>query len=141
MRDKLNANGQAVLDVVRAAHNHPTAIEIFDEVKDVRPGIGLASVYRILHHLVRQGKIRELKSNDDSSRYDGHVQRHDHAVCTQCGALLDIPMAIPLTQDILKAAAQATGIQLESHELRLYGICPNCQAQSQAGRQMEDARA
>ena len=137
MREKLNANAQAILDVVRATDTHPTATEIYDEVRKVRPQIGLASVYRILRHLVHDGYVLELKNSDESCRYDGHITRHDHAICTECGALLDVPMDVPLAQEILQAAAQATGIQLRSHEVRLYGLCPTCQEQQKRAREAE----
>jgi Fe2+ or Zn2+ uptake regulation protein len=107
---------------------HPTATEIYDEVRKVRPQIGLATVYRILRNLVQHGYVLELKNSDESCRYDGHITRHDHAICTECGALLDVPMDVPLAQEILQNAALAAGIQLQSHEVRLYGRCPACQA-------------
>jgi Fe2+ or Zn2+ uptake regulation protein len=129
MKEKLTSNAQAVLDIVREAHNHPTALEIYEAVKHVRPHMGLASVYRILHHLVDQDYIKELGRSDDSCRYDGNISRHDHAVCTTCGALLDVPLEITVPQEVLQAAAQATGIALGSHEVRLYGRCSSCQAQ------------
>ena len=126
MKEKLNTNALAVLDIVRATHNHPTALEIYDAVKQKRPRIGLASVYRILHQLVERGYINELGRSDESCRYDGQTSRHDHAVCTICGALLDIPIEIVLPQEVLQNAAQAAGITLKSHEVRLYGQCPSC---------------
>jgi Fur family transcriptional regulator, peroxide stress response regulator len=128
MKEKLNANAQAVLDTVLATRTHPTAAEVYDVVKQNRPNIGLASVYRILHHLVEQGYIHELRHSDDSCRYDGHITRHDHAICTECGSLIDVPIEIQLTPEILQEAAQSAGIELRSHELRLYGICPACRA-------------
>ena len=128
MREKLNANAQAVLEAVQAAENHPTASEVYDAVKQKRPQIGLASVYRILHNLVQQEHIREIRHNDEICRYDGHIERHDHAICTECGALLDVPVAIQLPAEVVKAAAEATGITITSHELRLYGFCPQCSA-------------
>lgn len=128
MSEKLNANAQAILEVVRAADTHPTATEIYDVVRETRPQIGLASVYRSLHSLVERGYIREIKDSEESCRYDGHTERHDHAICTECGALLDVPVEVSLTHDALEAAAQAAGIQLQSHEVRLYGLCPDCQA-------------
>ncbi len=127
MKEKLNINAQAVLDVVCAANNHPTALEIYEEVKRARPRMGLASVYRILHHLVERGYIKEVGRNDESCRYDGNISRHDHAVCIVCGALLDIPVEIVLPQEVLQVAAQAAGIELGSHEVRLYGRCSSCQ--------------
>ncbi len=63
----------------------------------------------------------------DSSRYDACTYRHDHAICTECGALLDIPLEIQLSMEELRAAAQATGLELGSHEVRIYGRCTACQ--------------
>jgi Fur family transcriptional regulator, peroxide stress response regulator len=130
MKEKLNENAQAVLDIVCAAHNHPTAQEIYEAVKNVRPRIGVATVYRILHQLVEQGYIKEVGHSGECCRYDGHISRHDHAVCTVCGALLDVPVEVSVPLEALQAAAQATGITLSSHELRLYGRCSSCQAQN-----------
>lgn len=126
-QEKLNSNAQAVLDIARAAQNHPTALEIYEAVKRVRPRIGLASVYRILHHLVEQGYIKVVGRNDESYRYDGNVSRHDHAVCTVCGALLDVPIEVAVPEEALQRAARATGIELGSHEVMLYGLCSSCQ--------------
>ncbi|GAC1361218.1 MAG: transcriptional repressor [Ktedonobacteraceae bacterium] len=124
----LNENAQAVLDAVRSAHNHPTALDIYETVKLQRSRIGLASVYRILHNLVEQGYIRELRMGDENfSRYDGHTARHDHAICRSCGKLLDLPVEITLSHQALQDAAQAAGIKLETHEVRLYGLCVSCQ--------------
>lgn len=123
----LHANAHAVLDVLRDTHTHPTAQEIYETVRQVRPNIGLATVYRILHQLTEQGLIRGL--GDSEARYDAHTARHDHAVCTQCGALLDIPMNIVVAQEALQQAAQAAGVELTSHEIRIYGRCKACQEQ------------
>jgi Fur family peroxide stress response transcriptional regulator len=128
IKEQLNANAQAVLDVVRAQHNHPSALEVYEAVRRVRPRMGLASVYRILHHLVERGEIRELGRSEERFRYDGQISRHDHAVCTDCGALLDLPVEIAMSQEALESAARAVGIELSSHEVRLYGRCPSCRA-------------
>ncbi len=126
MKEKtLNANVQAVLDVVRATKQHPTALEIYEKVRHERPRIGLATIYRILHQLTQQGMIRAI--GETESRYDAHIERHDHAICTSCGALLDIPVEVTLTNEALQAAASAAGIELDSHEVRLYGRCAACQ--------------
>ncbi len=127
LKEKLNINAQAVLDVVRSIPTHPTALEVYERVKQVRPRIGLASIYRILGHLVEQEYIREITYGDESSRYDGRVTRHDHGVCTSCGALLDLPIDVSVSQQVLQQAAQAAGLELDTHEVRLYGRCASCQ--------------
>ena len=109
MEELLNANARAILDVVRATQNHPTALEVYERVRLLRPRIGLATVYRILHQLSEQGLINELGQNAECNRYDGRTGRHDHAICTTCGTLLDIPIEISLSSEVLQAAAQAAG--------------------------------
>ena len=126
--EQLHGNARAVLEVIRATEQHPTAQEVYERVRQVRPRIGLATVYRILHQLAEQGLIKELGRGSDGSRYDARTQRHDHAVCIECGALLDIPLDMEVPSDALQAAAQATGLELVSHEVRIYGRCPQCQA-------------
>src|SRR5260370_37232972 len=78
MEHTLNTNAHAVLDVLRASQNHPTALEVYESVRRARPRIGLATVYRILHQLTEQGLIKELEYGSECSRYDAHIRRHDH---------------------------------------------------------------
>lgn len=137
MKETLNENAQAVLDVVRASHSHLTAAEVYEAVRGKRSRIGIASVYRILHNLVEQGYVKELWHADESCRYDAHVERHDHAICTVCGVLLDIPIEVKVPQGVLQAAAEAAGIELSSHELRLYGRCPLCNTNKEQTAQIK----
>src|SRR5256714_15644691 len=131
MEETLNTNARAVLDVLRASDKHPTALEVYEEVRGVRPHIGLATVYRILHQLTWQGLITELGRNDESCRYDGRTNRHDHAICTECGALLDIPVELRLLDEELQAAALGAGMILGRYEVWIYGQCSIRQAKAQ----------
>ena len=126
MKETLNANARAVLEAVRASEDHPTALVVYEAVRSVRPQIGLATVYRVLHQLAEQGLIKELGQNAEC-RYDARIDRHDHAVCTNCGTLLDVPVEIHLPADVLQEAARVTGMKLRSHEVRIYGLCRSCQ--------------
>ncbi len=130
MDETLHTNARAILDIVQTAENHPTALDVFEQVRMVRPRIGLATVYRVLHQLAEQGRIKELGRNSEGCRYDAHTERHDHAICTDCGALLDIPLDVRVSGEALQAAAQATGVALSSHEVRIYGLCAACQGKA-----------
>jgi Fur family transcriptional regulator, peroxide stress response regulator len=122
MKDTLNENARAVLDVLRASEDHPTALEVYEAVRRVRSRIRLATVYCILHQLAEQGLIRELQQNSEY-RYDARTNRHDHAICTVCAALLDVPVEICLPDGVL----QAVGITMGTHGVRIYGACRSCQ--------------
>ena len=132
MDELRNENARAVLAAVREREGHPTALEVYEEVRRTRPKIGLATVYRILRQLTRRGVIRVWGDDSERARYDGRVDRHDHALCTGCGRLLDVPVEIELPHTALEQAARAAGVELGSHEVRIYGRCKDCQARSKA---------
>jgi Fe2+ or Zn2+ uptake regulation protein len=129
MREKLNANAQAVFACVQqinAENIHPTALDVYASVKQTRPHIGLASVYRILHQLVDAAYLKEVRDGEESCRYDSRTTRHDHAVCTQCGVLIDLPTDVLIKEQELLDIARTAGLELDSHEVRLYGRCSSC---------------
>lgn len=75
---------------------------------------------------------------NECSRYDARTLRHDHAICTVCGALLDIPVEIGVSNEPLQAAARAAGVELDSHEVRIYGRCSACGSLSKEERVSTD---
>jgi Fur family transcriptional regulator, peroxide stress response regulator len=115
---------QAVLEVIRGAEEHLTANEVFVGARRLLPGISFATVYNSLRYLKQEGLIGEVRFGTDATRYDRTVSRHDHAVCTACGKLIDIELKIPTS--LTKKAAELSSFQPGSIELILYGLCPNC---------------
>jgi Fur family ferric uptake transcriptional regulator/Fur family peroxide stress response transcriptional regulator len=120
---------QAVLDVLRAAPDHPTAGEVFDRVRRVAPRIGAATVYRTLALLVRTGAAREVTLGDGATvRYDGNTARHDHLVCEQCGRAADVDR--PLPEPMIAGVVAESGYRITGYDVRFRGICPECAAES-----------
>jgi Fur family ferric uptake transcriptional regulator/Fur family peroxide stress response transcriptional regulator len=115
----------AVLDVVREAHDHPTARDIYRRVKGRAPGIGFATVYRTLNLLADHGEVLELQLGDDAvARYDGNTGHHDHLVCTNCGEIVDL--SVPLPDAVLSQAARRSGYDIHGYELQFHGRCRDC---------------
>jgi Fur family ferric uptake transcriptional regulator/Fur family peroxide stress response transcriptional regulator len=132
---------RAVLDVLRAATDHPTAAEVYDRVRAVAPGIGPATVYRALGRLVETGRALELTlGNGAASRYDANTGRHDHAVCVGCGRAVDIDLPVPA--DALAELCRRTGFTITGYDLQFRGLCPACQTSgSEPARTAAYARA
>jgi Fe2+ or Zn2+ uptake regulation protein len=59
-----------------------------------------------------------------ASRYDRETERHDHALCTACGKLVDFDLTV--TKDVVRAAIRKTRFKPESIHLTLRGLCPDC---------------
>lgn len=123
-------NETLVLEALRATDQHPTAGELYDAVRLVRPRIGRATVYRALQRLEAAGRAIQVSRDSLGRRYDARVERHDHCVCSGCGRVLDVrlPLPIPPTAlDELTEIAARSGFAASTFELRLYGRCAECQ--------------
>jgi Fur family transcriptional regulator, peroxide stress response regulator len=121
----LTRQRRLVLDLVQTKDEHPTAAEVFEAASKAMPGISFATVYNSLRYLKEAGMIREIASFGKSpSRYDSETYRHDHAVCSDCGKLVDFDL--PGTVELMRSAARASRFKAESVHLTLVGLCPKC---------------
>ena len=120
----LTRQREVVLQVIRDAREHLTANEVFAAAKERLPSISFATVYNSLRYLKDAGHIAEIQFGNGASRFDRMTHRHDHAICTKCGKLVDIEMEHP--QDLIKKAAKYSKFKPESLEFTLRGLCPDC---------------
>lgn len=120
----LTKQREVVLQVIRNAHEHLTANEVFTAAKELLPTISFATVYNSLRYLKEAGLIAEITFGNGASRFDRMTHRHDHAICTDCGKLVDIEMEVPA--EILKKAARQSKFKPETLEFTLRGKCPDC---------------
>ena len=120
----LTRQREVVLKVIREAKEHLTANDVFARAKAILPSISFATVYNSLRYLKEAGHIAEIQFGNGASRFDRMTSRHDHAICTSCGKLVDIEMDIPA--EIVKRAARYSKFKPESLEFTLRGKCPEC---------------
>ena len=99
----LTKQREVVLQVIRDEDEHLTANEVFDKAKRLLPGISFATVYNSLRYLKNEGLIGEVRFGMDAARYDRKLTRHDHAICNNCGKLVDLELSIP--EGLFKEAA------------------------------------
>jgi Fur family transcriptional regulator, peroxide stress response regulator len=121
---KLTPQREAVLQVIRGREDHPTANEIFEAARAILPAISYATVYNSLRYFRETGLVREINFGDSASRYDGITERHDHAICTNCGKLVDFDLNE--AADLMRAAARKSRFKPERVYLTLMGLCPDC---------------
>ena len=120
----LTRQRDAVLQVIRESENHLTASEIYEAARRRLPSISYATVYNSLKYLKDAGLIHEISFGNGASRYDRVTERHDHALCTSCGKLVDFDLAV--SRDIVRAAVRKTRFKPETIHLTLRGLCPDC---------------
>jgi Fur family peroxide stress response transcriptional regulator len=116
----------AILKVLTENKEHPSADQIYGQVRKTFPTTSLATVYNTLECLKEMGEVLELPFGD-GNRYDGrNPSPHPHLVCTVCGRIEDLSI------DLRKTAAELAatwGYANVRPRLEFYGVCPRCQQQ------------
>ena len=108
---------QAVYD----SREHPTAQMVYDQLRPELPKLSLGTVYRNLHQMAEEGRLKEL--NGPVSRFDATVSPHTHIRCTCCGQVAD--GGLPYDESLDRMAV-AAGWRITEHNLTFSGICPAC---------------
>lgn len=114
---------QLVFDAVMTRCNHPTADQIYLDVRAVDDKISRGTVYRNLGILSEDGQIANVKV-PAADRYDSRVDRHYHLFCTGCGRVFDAPLRYHAEYDA--EIAEETGFQISRHRMIFEGLCPEC---------------
>ena len=121
---ELTKQRESVLRVIRESDKHLTANEVFDDARRLLPGISFATVYNSLRYLKNEGLIGEIRFGTGAKLYDRKLTRHDHAICNECGKLVDLE--VPLPDGLLEDAANRSKFKAATIELTLRGLCPEC---------------
>ncbi|MCI8796933.1 MAG: transcriptional repressor [Dorea sp.] len=114
---------QIVLDAVRARCDHPSADQIYLDVRTTDAKISRGTVYRNLGILSDTEEILNVKV-PSADRYDSRVDLHYHIYCTGCGKTFDAPLHYHSEYD--EQVKEATGFQVKRHRLVFEGLCPEC---------------
>lgn len=116
---------QIILDAVRARCDHPSADQIYLDVRAKDNKISKGTVYRNLGILSEMEEILNVKV-PAADRYDLRIDQHYHIYCTGCGKTFDAPINYNSEYD--EQVKEATGFQIHRHRLVFEGLCPECAA-------------
>jgi len=115
----------ALLRLLAASDGHPSASQLYEQIKDQFPTTSLATVYKTLDVLKEMGEVLELGFSGDDNRYDGkNPYPHPHLICVRCQKILDPAVSLP--QGLVQEVARSSGYQIVGHRLDFYGLCPDC---------------
>ena len=112
-----------IIEHLKSVKTHPNAEMVYVAVKKELPTISLATVYRNLNSLAKQGKILKLEINNEA-RFDGDIKFHQHCVCNSCGKIVDL-----FQPNISKYALDKfdlNGFQPSNVDVVFHGTCKEC---------------
>ena len=81
---------RVILEAVLDREDHPTADQLFEDVRGRIPGVSRTTVYRVLETLVQLGVVRRANHSEAMARFDGNTEHHHHLVCLDCHCVTDL---------------------------------------------------
>ncbi|MDN5378310.1 MAG: Fur family transcriptional regulator, peroxide stress response regulator [Clostridiales bacterium] len=107
--------------------DHPTAAELYEEIRKAYPQISLGTVYRNLNSMADAGEILRISFPDIPDRYDPNIHEHCHVACVKCGKVFDTnPLPQDLINQIAEKTQEITGVKIIDQILFLRGVCKEC---------------
>jgi Fur family transcriptional regulator, iron response regulator len=124
MLDKLAACGiqptpqrLAVAEYVLKTANHPTADEVWMNVRDRCPTLSRATVYNTLNLFAEKGLLKTQPLKEGVVVFDPHVTPHHHFIDEETGKVLDIPWnAVKVTGE-----KSLRGLEVREYQVVLRG--------------------
>ena len=121
---------RAVLEALASVDTHPTAVEVYEIVRQTVPDVSQGTVYRNLRRLIELGYAQELDYGAGAAHFDACVEPHYHVRCTECGRVADLPLdsaPTPCIEEARRVAGRAcAGWTISEHRVEFMGLCPTC---------------
>lgn len=118
---KVTAPRLEIMRYLDKNRTHPTAAEIFTDLKKKNPSLSRTTVYNTLETLMKNGVIQMLSISMTEMRYDFKKGMHHHFLCKECGCILDIDVKC----QFLDTQLNGDHFVEEVHGY-FKGICKNC---------------
>ena len=81
----------AVMQYILASHTHPSADDVYSNVRRTCPTVSRATVYNTLNLLAEKGVIKTQILRGGGLVFDANAQRHHHFIDEETGRIYDVP--------------------------------------------------
>ena len=124
MRNRKSKYQEKILEAIRGKGIHMSAEEVYRQVCQNEPSVGIATVYRQLNSLWIQKRIGRIRDKDQGYIYDGNSIPHHHLHCVVCEQYMDI--TLPYDKKLDLEVQQEEEAEITEHSIIFEGICKHC---------------
>ena len=119
-----------ILQILENSSNkHLSAEDVYKALIEAEEEVGLATVYRVLTQFESAGLVMRHHFEGGHSIFElTSVDHHDHIVCNKCGQVEEF--FDELIEEQQEKIAIKYGFKITDHSMYLYGICKNCQSET-----------
>ena len=121
---RITPSRRAILTALVRSPHHPDAETLAADARAIDPSVHVATVYRTLETLQNMGVISHVHFGHGRSTYHLSSDNHHHAVCDECGAVIQIDSG-PM-QHLAEEVMAAHGFEVNTHHFALVGRCEDC---------------
>lgn len=101
---------------------HPTADDIYGDLKKYMASISRTTVYNVLNLLCDQNVVKRIAIEKNEMRYDANMKNHIHFKCSECGGVYDLHSVV------FPEVRVPDGFYIEDVQVNINGRCPSCEA-------------
>ncbi len=135
---RVTGTRETVLEILSQTPHHLTAEEIYLRALNLKPSIGLTTVYRTLEMFVRLGVAQKFDVGDGKARYEllenpAKKDHHHHLICVQCKKIVDYADFVHEENELMDKTEAALErryqFKIMNHSIHFYGLCLDCQSE------------
>lgn len=120
---KITSQRIAIMQALEGRLDHPSAEQIYTELKPLYPKLSIATVYSTVQLLAQASLVRTLSIDDRKIYFDPTTEPHGHFMCKSCRRIVDVPLDF----DSLYNFGSSTDVaSVDYTEVFHYGICAAC---------------
>lgn len=124
MNTRRTRSQERILSKLKTLRRSLSAQDLYLEMRKDRQGIGLATVYRSLDALKREGLVHVRILPTGESVYSCVLQDEHHLTCLECGR--SIPINECPVHHLETTLQEAHHFKIYYHTLEFFGLCSEC---------------
>jgi Fur family peroxide stress response transcriptional regulator len=114
----------AICRIALNSRAHPSAQQVYNEVKKIHPTVSLATVYKTLEVLKELNLVQEINFSTGQARFDSYMTPHINLVCLKCGSIADLDDTTLI--EVIAKVKLSTKFNPTGQRVDIYGICQKC---------------
>jgi Fur family peroxide stress response transcriptional regulator len=120
---KVTSQRIAIMKSLEGRTDHPSAEQLFIELKPGYPTLSIATVYSTTQLMAQASMIRILTIDKNKVNFDPNIQPHGHFMCRKCKRIVDLPMDV---NALVQYGKNFDISSVDAVEVFLYGLCTEC---------------
>ncbi|NJK37521.1 MAG: transcriptional repressor [Oscillatoriales cyanobacterium RM1_1_9] len=124
MKPRRTPNQERVLTTLKSLKRFISAQDLYLKLRATDQGMGLATVYRALDTLKREGQVQMRTLLTGESIYSSLQQDEHHMTCLECGQ--SFPLEDCPVHHLEDALQQSHKFKIYYHTLEFFGVCEQC---------------